>query len=494
VYAFLDRLETRGLAQGLRDGTKPLTRDRVADVVSAVEQRLLSDASILSSTERRYFERLKGELWDELRNRSVSVQTHEQEPHFYSWTGAEGFFHADAVLGGRITLKSEDAPASERRAVQPNYGAAFRGRLWNVGFFSDNRIYAEWGSGTYIQNYTASRGYPRNAEKDSSRATWDVSDSYLSAGIRGLSFQMGRDNVRWGPGPDGGMMFSGLAPSMDLFKLSLAFGRTQFTWFHGELRGDVSRKWVSAHRLECTVMTGVDVGVSEAVVYGNRGMETAYWNPILPFLVSQHSLGDRDNTVMGLDADVHGIRNVRLYGELFIDDLFAPWELFSDYWGNKVAFMAGGTWANPLSFTDSGIRVEYTRVDPYVYTHRDSVNVFEHFDAGLGSPLQPNSDRWLAQCDHWFSLAWRGSLRFETVRHGLGDRRSPHREKEGEKKHFLSGTVETVHRLSVRAEWEPLRDLVLKTDFARVWSKDRELEKGRNGAWIEWQVQAAWNW
>jgi hypothetical protein len=86
------------------------------------------------------------------------------------------------------------------------------------------------------------------------------------------------------------------------------------------------------------------IGIQDAVVYANRVMEPAYFNPVLPVLVSQHSLGDRDNVEFGVDAAYERIRSVKLYGEFFLDDFTSPWGIFSNEWGNKLAFTAGALW------------------------------------------------------------------------------------------------------------------------------------------------------
>jgi hypothetical protein len=494
AYAFLERMEIRGILTGVRDGGRPFSRERMAGCARSIQAKLDGDPALLSGVERAVFEKLKGELWDELRETAVPVRPEEREPHLYSWSGDGGRFHADALLGGTVRVRTPDAPPAERRTCRPYYGAAFRGALWNVGFFSDNRVFAEWGSGTYLQNYDPSLGYPRNAEKDSSRATWDVSDAYLTWNLKGFRFEFGRDNARWGPSGADGLMFSGLAPSMDLFRMDFDIGRTRFTWLHGALRSAFDPKWISARRIECTVCRGVDLALEDAVIYGRRGVQAAYANPVLPFLVSQHSLGDRDNVTMGFDADVNRIRNVKLYGELFLDDLFAPWDLFADYWGDKTAVRAGAVWAcRPLGI-DAPLRIEYARVDPFVYTHADSANVFEHFASGLGSDLQPNSDRIRVSCEPWFSAAWRAGVRFDAVRHGRGDRRTAHRPEDGDRKGFLEGTVESTRRLGAWAEWEPRRDWVLRAEAEGVRTGNAGLRRGSSPSWIEWSLQASWNW
>ncbi|HEX9934227.1 MAG TPA: capsule assembly Wzi family protein, partial [bacterium] len=378
AYPFFDRMETRGLLFDVRSGSRPFTRQKAAKLVLRLDKARSANPAAFSRVESQYIERLKGEFYDELHDSAVTIRHSEREPHLYSYEKEGDALHADAVVGGKVTLRSKDAEPSERRVIGPYYGVLLRGSVSGIGAYSDNRIFAEWGTRKYIQEYRASRGYPRNAEKDSSRATWDMSDSYLVFPLKGFSIEFGRDNLQWGRSFVAGLFLSGLAPSMDMLKFSAALGGAEFSWAYAELRSDFQRKWLSAHRLEFSAARGVDIGLNEAVVYGNRGLEAAYANPIMPYLVAQHSLGNRDNLVMGFDASIRRIKNLRLYGEAFIDDLFAPWDIFDDYWGNRLAFMLGGHWVDPLGLGNTDVRMEYVRIEPFVYSHDDSVNVFEH--------------------------------------------------------------------------------------------------------------------
>jgi hypothetical protein len=494
AYGFIERMEARGLVSNFQAGTKPFNRMRAAAIVMEIDDAAAADPGLLSPTESALLGRLKGELFDELEGSRVTVKGSEREPHLASWAGHNSRLHLDALAGGGAWLRSDGAAEAEHRVYRPYYGAAARGCFGGVAFYSDNRIFAEWGSGKYWQNYDASQGYPRNAEADSSRATWDKSESYFSFGVRGIGFEYGRDNAAWGPCPDGGLMFSGLAPAMDMLRVAFDAGPVFFTWFHGQLRGKPDRKWVSAHRVEFSPFKGAGFGIHDAVVYADRGLEPGYLNPVMPFVFSQHSLGDRDNVVFGLDAALSRIRGLKLYGEMLVDDFTSPWGIFSNAWSNKIAFTAGALWTNPAGMRDSQLRIEYTRIDPFVYTHRIPSNVYENYDAGLGSDLQPNSDRLRLRWERWFGLRLRSGASGRVERHGNGDRRTSHAEADGDVKRFLGGTVERRSAASVYIELEPLRDMVLRFEAGRICVRNRGLARGADASWNELALQAALNW
>ena len=494
AYDFLERMETRQVLTDLRSGSRPFTREQIAGFAAEIDRYVKDHPNALSRTEAAIFERLKGEFWHELQGKDLSIQKREREPHFYGRDLKTGSVYFDILSGGSSRFRSGDADPEEKRVHSAFYGGILRGNLWGLSFYSDNRIFTEWGSRKYTQHYNASAGYPIGINSDSSRGTWDTSVSYLGCAWKRLQFQFGRDRVKWGPAYWGGLLLSGLAPDFDLFKISANIGASVFTWLHGELRSDFSHKWISAHRLEVTVLRGIDIGLHELVIYGNRGIEVAYLNPVIPYLIAEHTLGDRDNVSLGFDFAVHRIRNFKFYGEFFVDDLFEPWEVFSDYWGNKLAFTLGGYWVDPLDLKNTGLRFEYTRIEPYVYTHEDSVNVYEHYNSGLGHFLQPNSDGLFFLAEYQPFLSFRTACEFRSIRHGEGNRRTPHREEDGTKKSFLKGVVEHQTSAGLLFEWEIIRDLWWRTELSRVWADHYQNVQDDNRAWNEWSFSLYVNW
>jgi len=494
AYDFLERMETRQILTGLREGSRPFTREQIAGFVLEVDRYKNNHQSELSRTEEEILERLKGEFWHELQGKDISVRESEREPHFYAWSNKTGSVYFDILSGGGSRFRFGEADPEEKRVYSAFYGGILRGTVWGLTFYSDNRIFTEWGSRKYNQHYNASEGYPIGVNSDSSRGTWDASVSYLGWSWKGLRFQFGRDRVKWGPAYWGGLLLSGLAPDYDLFKISAVIGSSVFTWLHGELRSDFSHKWFSAHRLEMSVVRGVDIGLHELVIYGNRGLEVAYLNPVIPYLVAEHTLGDRDNVSLGFDFSICRIRNFKFYGEVFVDDLFEPWEVFSDFWGNKLAFTLGGYWVNPFSLENTGVRCEYTRIEPYVYTHEDSVNVYEHYNSGLGHFLQPNSDGLFFLAEYRPCLSFKTACEFRSMRHGEGNRRMPHREEDGTEKIFLKGVVEHQYSTGLFFEWEIIRDLRWRTELSRVWTQHYQNIQNDHRVWNEWLFSLYANW
>lgn len=493
VYDFLDRMETRGLLIHVKSGSRPFTRDHCAVMVARLDSLSLRNPADFTRVDRRLLERLKGEFRDELQNRGLSISKRDKEPHFYSRRFDTSTVHIDVLFGGELIRRGKGADPSEREINRPHYGAILRGNYRKIGFYSENRIYSEWGSRTYVSNYSPAQGYPMGAEHDSSRGTWDVSESHVTFQVGGVDFSWGRDRIAWGPARTG-LIFSGKAPAFDLFSLRIPIGPAVFTWLHGELRSDFSHRWIAAHRLEVSLRNNLNIGVNEGVVYGRRGMESAYLIPILPYLTAEHTLGDRDNLVMGLDVNWRPFRNWKLYGDFFIDDLFAPWELFGNFYGNKLAFTIGLHRTNVFRLPDTDLRCEYTRIEPYVYTHKDPVNIFEHYDQGLGHFLHPNSDRLWIETIHRPCLAVEAGLFLEAIRRGAGDRRISDAERQDDTKRFLDGTILKTVRYGIFAAYEPFRDLFFRGEWIFVARRNQQWISGAHADWFEARLSLNWNW
>ena len=257
--------------------------------------------------------------------------------------------------------------------------------------------------------------------------------------------QVGKDRAVWGPAPLDNLGLGGNAPGFHMVRLRSRLGALHLVSLHGALRPcpdrpdsplcagtrDESRsyvvngmsrrldrdRWIAAHRLEAAVTRSLDIGFQEVVVYGDRGPEAAYLNPLTPYWAAQSHLGDKDNVMMAVDFDWRVRPGVRLWAAYLIDDL-KKLGIFSDDFANKFSLQAGLAWADPLGLSDLDLKARYVRIEPWIYTHRFPVNTFRHFDSPLGHSLGPNSERWRLSLDRRWSADWATAAWLEGRRHG----------------------------------------------------------------------------
>jgi hypothetical protein len=187
--------------------------------------------------------------------------------------------------------------------------------------------------------------------------------------------------------------------------------KLDYTHVFGLLRSQKDKpKYIYLHRLGIPVPRWrLTIGVNEATVTGSttdqvlsdtvyyepqsRDWEWVYMIPFVPFSFAEHYIGDRDNSCVSFDLNLLQPRGFRWYAELFLDDITAPWTLFSDDWGNKWALTAGCEYHGVLLGRDITAALEYSRVEPWVYTHfYGGSHRYTHFGECLGAPGGPNAD------------------------------------------------------------------------------------------------------
>jgi len=285
--------------------------------------------------------------------------------------------------------------------------------------------------------------------------------------------------LSWGSGLDERLGLSPFNEPMDMLHFTVDFQNVRFSYLHANLNGIGADRYMAGHRIDVRVSEGVQLGAYETVVYARRGVRLAYLNPFVPYHFIEHQEGDRDNNMLGVDVSAVVAPGVRLLGELFIDDLNWSRPIFG-YWGNKLAYQAGLHWASPFGVQPLEVRASYTRVDPWVYTHNDSLNVYTHYDASVGARIGPNADRYL------FALVFqphrdvRAEVSYQTVRRGQGDIRVTHRPVDGEDKRFLEGVVERQQRIAGSVRVQLARDFFIGGETVFNNRRDANLLAGVN--------------
>lgn len=201
----------------------------------------------------------------------------------------------------------------------------------------------------------------------------------------------------------------------------------------------------------------------------------------MPYHIAEHYQQDKDNNTMGFDLIYLPFNNIKFYSELFIDDFNLSKNPFT-YYGNKFAFLSGLHWTDPLKIKDTDFRAEYTRIEPYVYTHTYPINIYTNYDRIIGHWLGPNSDNLFTELAYQYNRYLRITASFEQIRRGEGDVNIPHKDEDGEEKHFLNGIVENKKSFRLGFSYEIKRDVYISLDYKITKTKnaDRILNKNKN--------------
>ncbi len=342
----------------------------------------------------------------------------------------------------------------------------------------------------------------------------DFGRAHARVDIDGAALEIGRERVRLGVGGESTLLFGADLPSQtDYLRMAIALGPFDYTHLHasliaeGETIGvgpdaDIPTKYLAAHLLSVGPVAGMRLSVGEAVIYGGRPFEIGYLNPF-NFLKSQeHFLRDRDNSFLYAALRAWPIDRLMVEGEFMLDDLIFS-RIGTGWWGNKSAWRVGATATGfPVGTVD--LSAEYTRLEPYVYTHFAPQNAYLHDGANpAAGGLQPNSYRWSGVVA-WQPLpALRTSVRVTVGEHGRnvladtgivrnvgGDVATGFiREVSSESVVFLDGILEKTTGVDLVADYEVMRNVYLRLrGFLRSQSVDGEEGSERRQMWFGLRV------
>ena len=388
--------------------------------------------------------------------------------------------------------------------VEAGYDARFYGMV-------DFRDITEAGNGPYGSRAALYEDNVPNAElKGDAGTSYDISESILQYYGKNLAASAGRGRHKWGPGYFGGLLLNSYAPPFDYVRFDANFSRVNYTFLHGFLESITpadtlytnpdgrprtinSQKFLSAQRLEVSPRSNVLLAFSQAVVYGDRGLQLGYLTPLNFLYSAQHSNDDKDNLLLSFDGKWRPIPGLKFYGELLLDDVLVS-DLFQGTGNSKNAYTVGVHGIVPKPFWEKfDARVEYTKIRPFVYSHFFEVNTYSHWTSPLGYTREPNSEFINFRLGASFYPLYL-SVGYERQNHGAntddlivgGSIYEANYEGNNEDFPFLAGRFEQTDKINFSARYEVLPNLNLLFEIDAI-SKSGVPDR------TEWKAGFGWN-
>jgi len=232
-----------------------------------------------------------------------------------------------------------------------------------------------------------------------------------------MKFGFGFERVSWGLGKYGNLLFSRQALPMVVIRFAYISGKLDFESLSGflsplgeELVGPIDdpgyftdqQRYIAAHSLSFKAGGGLSLSVRETVVYGGPGrrFEPAYAFPLIWYHGYQLNSGMDDNTLAAAGFDYRRNGKIWLYGEILVDDFQIEKKTNSDNEPDQLAFLLGGE-AYDLGKNGTGIRVEYARINNWVYNQPRSHNRLINRNFPIGFPDGPDNDIVNWECSWW---------------------------------------------------------------------------------------------
>ena len=497
VYLFLKRMQLEGNVDGYNPSNIPVSRDEIADYLQVLK------GIKMSSTDNKLLEDFLIEFSYDINknlNNSVSLISdfkgknifdNNKQKYLYAYSDADKSLFID--INGNISHRGSSGDSLGTNSITlGEAGFRLRGTLFNsVGFYlrasngekiagenkdrkfaavTDPRLKGNWRFNTQGKNFDTYEGYLRYQTE-----------------TRWLALTVGREALYQGNGYIDRLYLSNNTVPFDFIKLDLAGGMFRYTFFYGSLKGDslgkeIRYKNIASHKVDLILSNKFRVGFWESVTISDNPFSFTFLNPVSFITSADLNTGsitsDNNNALMGFDFEVVPVKNLAFQGSLMIDDLKLSTlfknELETDV--NKFGYQAGIIWNNAFTVPTLTAAIEYTRLDPFLYSHWTNKSQYTHWNMPLGHSMQPNSDQIAVKFTYFPYHRLRFDISYLHQRHAEGlfhdtagnvvknfggdiNRGGGVREK------FLDGKRIDTDMLTFNAIWEPIKQYYIEIKY-----------------------------
>ncbi|MBK8551423.1 MAG: hypothetical protein IPL53_10345 [Ignavibacteria bacterium] len=426
VYDFLQRMQTLKIIFDYNPANIPLSRENVASYLKTIAEK----KSRITSVDREILKDLDTEFEYELTGSLKKAAplfdqgfknffSDDKQKYLYDYADSNATLFLD-VLGELSQRESRGDSLGRHSITLGEAGFRVRGTLYNsVGYF------LRASNGQKLSGDSADVTFARHTDPklfaqykfEYEQRNFDTFVGYLRYRAAGdwIAITAGRSPVYQGFGFIDRLFLSNNTVPFDYLRLDLGYKAVEYSFMYGSLRGDslgrrLDAKNIATHRLDINFSDAFRLGFFESVIIANSPFSFTFLNPI-SFLTSaelskasQPDENNTNNSIMGFDAMVIPARKLALQGSLLIDDLEFN-TLFKDNSKitNKFAWQFGLMWSDAFTLPNLELKSEYTRLDPFVYSHVSNKTVYTNWNLPLGHHLEPNSDEIAFKLNYDFS-------------------------------------------------------------------------------------------
>ncbi|MBI5020373.1 MAG: hypothetical protein HZB59_02960 [Ignavibacteriales bacterium] len=480
VYEFLDRMGVKGIIPLYSNTMIPISRKEVAEYLIRVDEQ----RDKLNNTEVEYLDKFREEFMHEINpsdenpavlfgGSSFENLVSDKEKYLYDFRDSTISFYMEFIGSLEHRQISGDSYGAAYSTFE-EHGGRIRGTIKNrLGYYLQATNGTMYGNREFALSDPRLKGNVKLNDLDS--PYFDFTEAYLRADLDWFNLEFGREHNMIGTGYSDRLLLSSNAPVFDFLKLDFQYKSFRFLFMQGSLvdQMSASNKYLALHRAQFSLFNVMNVGLSEMILYQRNSVDFAYMNPINFYKSSEHSLRDKDNAFLNFDLEVFPFAGYKFYGTWLIDDLDFK-KMGTGWWGNEFGWQGGLIATDLAGFENIDGFIEYTRLEPYVYSNRISGNSFTNNSIGLAHHLQPNSDELVLQFAYRPNKRLRTWIGFGKSRHGEnkiidgivlenygGNIDHGHRQYDSETARFLEGDMETTYRFQLKAVYEPLTNFFI---------------------------------
>lgn len=415
VYDFLKRMQLEGYIPDYNSSNIPVSRGEVADYLKIIKSNSAKLERIDKNLLGDYCVEFGYDI-DRNLNNSYSFFGNNRNRNIFDDKKQKYIFaHADSTVAfffdgrGSASQRNSNGDTYGNNSIGIGWlGFRLRGTFMNtVGFYMNpiggKRLHGKKKDAVFAQK-TDPVLYVSNHFSEDGK-TFDFFEGYLryQTASKWFAATLGREMMNQGFGYIDKMYLSNNTVPFDYIRLDLNYKILKYSFFYGALKGDsllrdIQYKNISSQRLDVQFSKSFRMGFWESVVIPDNAFSLTYMNP-LAFLFSADINASveqtyKNNTLFAFDCEYLPFKNLALQGTILVDDINFETFYKSDTTANdnKLAYQFGLLWNKAFTVQGMSLALEYTKIDPFTYSHRSLKSQYTNWHMPLGPALPPNSD------------------------------------------------------------------------------------------------------
>jgi len=411
----LDRLEIKAQRDSILNFSKmkPFSREAYVPIVRAY----LNDSlhASLTKVDKYYMESLlKNNVeWVSEDERTQLESKKSVWNAFYKYPAGLYETHSkdfSLVINPMLNFGIVSESGNDQRLFYNSRGVSFRGRIANAIGFAGSITDNQERDPLYVQEWINERqavpgaGYYKDFKAAGGVDYFDAR-GYVTVGVtKYIDVAFGYDKNFIGNGQRS-LYLSDFGNSNLFLKLNTRIWRFNYQNLFMELTqshhrgGDdlLGKKYAAMHHLDIDVTKWLNIGLFEGVVFGRPNhFEFSYLIPVIFLRAAEHQNGSADNAMAGLDLKANIAKTAQLYGQLMLDEFkLSEMKDGKKWWGNKTGVQLGAKYIDAFAIKNLDLQLEWNRVRPFTYSHRDSVADYSHANQPLAHPLMANFNEFM---------------------------------------------------------------------------------------------------
>jgi hypothetical protein len=213
-----------------------------------------------------------------------------------------------------------------------------------------------------------------------------------------FNFTLGRGKNKFGEGYRS-LLLSDAGNNYNYFRITTTIWKFKYVNLYSQMDDiynvpgapDMStKKYSTSHYLSINIMKRWNVGLFESIQWIgqdsviNRGFDPYYLNPVIFYRPVEFSMGSSDNVLMGLNVSFKASNQVKLFGQLILDEFkLSEMRSGNGWWGNKFGYQLGAKYYNAFNVDRLTLQGEFNFVRPYTYSHSASANAYGNYNQPL---------------------------------------------------------------------------------------------------------------